>query len=390
MNVGPVKRPKIDVFVAGDAKLSLSHVPSNALESLPVLLRNYCHKLSVAMNHFCRFPFSVLPVRHHGWLSIGLAVSAFVLSIAMTQSVSAQTEKGSRAAPSLGVLEGRVKNELIYRVFLQAGKQLNERDDVMTPAEISDGLKESNKRSGVAVPSVAVDEKAVYQNMARSSLLFGTVFDCGRCSKLHASIAGGVVVSADGLAITNYHVLDRAGNGTEEVFAVSFDGKSHPIKKVLSADKIADVALVQLGGDGPFFPAPIAGKMPMPLEPVTILSNPKNQFFVVTQGVVSRHVTPGGRRQGEWTEVTADYAAGSSGSGVFNSRGEVVGLVSRNYPIIRTAKSRTMAKGNGKDQSDEPGKLQTPGSRGSEAFVEMVLRRCVTLDAIRARFAESE
>lgn len=315
-------------------------------------------------------------------------LAGILLTLALTlasESVSAQTDVSP--PPSLGVLEGRVKNDLVYRVFLQAGKDLHDRDDVMTPDEISDELRKSNKRSDITVPSISTEDQSVYRNMARSSLLFGTVFDCGRCSKLHASIAGGVVVSEGGLAITNFHVLDRAGNGTEEVFAVTFDGKSHPITKVLSADKIADVALVQLGGEGPFFPAPIAAKMPLPLEPVTILSNPKNQFFVLTQGVVSRHVTPGGRRRGEWTEVTADYAAGSSGSGVFNSQGEVVGLVSRNYPIIRPGKPRSLPS-NDKDGNVEPGKLQPPGGRGSESFVEMVLRRCVTLDAIRARFAE--
>jgi S1-C subfamily serine protease len=311
-----------------------------------------------------------------------------ILAALGSRPVLAQEEKSS-STPSLGVLEGSIKNELIYRVFLRAGKELNERDDVMTPAEISAALKKSNKRSDVVVPSVAPEDDSVYRNMARSSLLFGTVFDCGRCSELHASIAGGVVVSTSGLAITNHHVLDRAGNGTEEIFAVSFDGKSHPITKVLSADKIADVALVQLGGEGPFFPAPIAAEMPMPLEPVTILSHPKNQFFVLTQGVVSRHVQPGGRLRGEWTEVTADYAAGSSGSGVFNSRGEVVGLVSRNYPIIRPGVQRSK-RIDIKENEIEQRKLQPPGGRRSQSFVEMVLRRCVTLNAIRARFAKEQ
>lgn len=334
----------------------------------------------------CRLPSLSLPGCYRGRCFSILMAIAFSISVIAIQHTSAQTEKLESAGPSLGVLEGRVKNDLIYRVFLEAGKRLNKRDDVMTPAEISAELRKVYKRSDIPVPNVVLEDKSVYRNMARSSLLFGTVYDCGRCSKLHASIAGGVVVSSDGLAITNHHVVDRAGNGTEEVFAVTFDGKSHPIKKVLSADKIADVALVQLGGEGPFYPAPIAGEMPVPLEPVTVLSNPKNQFFVLTQGVVSRHVAPGGRRGDEWTEVTADYAAGSSGSGVFNSQGEVVGLVSRNYPIIRSAQQRT-GKSEAKDGQNEQGKLQPPGGRGSQSFVELVLRRCVTLDAIRARFA---
>ena len=95
------------------------------------------------------------------------------------------------------------------------------------------------------------------------------------------------VISSDGLALTNYHVVKQASrDGVKELLAMTYDGKAHRVEEVLSADAAADVALVQLGGEGPFYPAPIARQAPPPLTPVHLLSHPRGQYFVYTHGRV--------------------------------------------------------------------------------------------------------
>lgn len=320
--------------------------------------------------------------------------------LSLVPGASGAAQDFPSAPIDLDVLTGQIDNSRVYGLFLRGGQSLTTRTDVLSPAEISMALKNANRRADVAVPNLPTPGKLDYGTLAKSSLLFGTVYDCGRCNNLHASIAGGVIVSNDGLAITNYHVVDRNDRGTEEVFAMTFDGVLRPIVKVLSANKTQDVALVQLGGVGPFFPTAIASEIPSPLEPATVLSHPSNQFFVLTQGVVSRHVTLQTRRGVEqWMEITADYGAGSSGSGVFNSRGEIIGLVSRNSPIIRDDESKNKPPIESakhleptaepiERQSTHQGKLKSPDYENDRSFVELVLRRCVTLEAIRSRFAE--
>ncbi len=294
-------------------------------------------------------------------------------------TAAANIAKSDDVPIDLGVLTGKIDNDLIYRLFLAGGQALTTRTDILDAKQISAQLKQQRNPAAFRIPNTPDFGKLDFETIARSSLLFGTVYDCGRCNQLHANVAGGVVVSQDGLAVTNYHVLDRDEKGTMAVFAMTIDGRAHPVAEVLSANKELDVALVRLGGEGPFFPAAIATKIPLPMESATVLSHPKNQFFVLTQGAVSRHValtTPNGPEQ--WTEITADYAAGSSGSGVFNSRGELIGLVSRNFPILRDPPGTKTAA---TEEHDRP-------RDSNVSFVELVLRRCVTLDAIRGCFAQ--
>ena len=296
-----------------------------------------------------------------------------------TVTSAANISKSDDVPVDLGVLTGRIDNDLIYRSFLASGKALTLRTDILDAKQISELLKQQRHPAAIRIPNTGDLGNFDFETIARSSLLFGTVYDCGRCNQLHANVAGGVVVSHDGLALTNYHVLDRDEKGTLAVFAMTIDGRAHPVAEVLSANKELDVALVRLGGEGPFFPAAIATKLPLPMESATVLSHPKNQFLVLTQGAVSRHVTlntPNGPEQ--WTEITADYAAGSSGSGVFNSRGELIGLVSRNFPILRDPPGTKIAANEEQDRSRD----------SNLSFVELVLRRCVTLDAIRGCFAQ--
>jgi len=108
------------------------------------------------------------------------------------------------------------------------------------------------------------------------------------------------------------------------------------------------------------------------------VSYPAGEFFVMTHGAVSRCVTTSrdrSRRQDNpkasehWMEITAPFVAGSSGCGVFNEKGEVVRLVSRLHPLMRDTPPNAMD-------------AKSPIA----SFVEMLVRRCVPLAAIRDGF----
>lgn len=289
-----------------------------------------------------------------------------------------------RNGPQFDVLDGAIDNNRISRAFLGRAQQLVDIDEVLDVEQVDDLLKAAPRRSSIPLPtanpsqngSLLDDDSEVYRRMVAASLLVGVAYDCGRCSNLHTNIAGGVFVSPDGLVLTNHHVVSRNTEGNRKISVMTSDGRAFPITEVLATSKKDDVALIRVAVDKPVDWAPIAQSNPRPMEKIRILSHPQEQYFVLTEGKVSRIATLRSRSgSSEWMEVTADFAGGSSGSGVFNERGEIVGLVSRIYPLFREANSR------GRNAEDDSA---TEPSR----YPEMILKRCVPATALLECFAK--
>jgi hypothetical protein len=103
----------------------------------------------------------------------------------------------------------------------------------------------------------------------------------------------------------------------------------------------------------------------------------------VTQGIVSRWAKPTLAHDATpWLEITAEFSGGSSGSGVFNQEGELVGLVSRIAPFFRDEDSGE--PGGQPQPSDE---RRRPGRKNP--YPEQILRRCVPTPALWDLFAET-
>lgn len=295
----------------------------------------------------------------------------------------------------LGILTMPTENRRVYSRFLSTGIQqvqrMKEGEVVgLTLAEIQERLKETEGKTipwsdlGLSAREAPGSSTQVYEQMVRSTLMVGTIYDCGRCDNLHANIAGGVVISKDGLALTNHHVLEREESGVETLMAMTSDGTPRPILEVLACNEKADVALIRLGGDAPFHPASLASNVPTPAQHVRVLSHPRNEYYVLTEGEVSRYVSFRSRRTSTlWMEITAPFGGGSSGSGIFNDQGEVVGLVSRIHPLYRTPSSGPGRPTEG-DSDEEPSRRTGRGT----PYVEMILRRCVPLQSISECFEQ--
>lgn len=199
---------------------------------------------------------------------------------------------------------------------------------------------------------------AIYDHARRATLILGHLYLCGKCDKYHANLAGGVLISADGLALTNYHVLDtREGI----VFgAMTVDGRVFAIDEVLAASKKDDIALIRLR-DAADLPHVTIRETVGTGDEVFVFSHPDGFFHTFTKGYLSRkYLTPQGKVPR--LQITADFAKGSSGAGIFNAAGELVGLATATNSIYY-----------GKD--DAPGNLQ------------MVIKSGVPISSIRNWFA---
>ena len=152
--------------------------------------------------------------------------------------------------------------------------------------------------------------------------------------------ATGVVIREDGVIATAYHVLDKPTAVSRGVMTA--DRNVYAIREVLAADKGADVAILRIDAQG-LPPAPLSvGDAEG--EAVTLIAHPGGAYYSVTSGHIVRYSAM--TRHGEvrvMMNVTAEFADGSSGGPLFNSRGEVTGLVSATTNLGRQMVSRIVA-----------------------------------------------
>ena len=149
-------------------------------------------------------------------------------------------------------------------------------------------------------------------------------------NKWQISVAGGFVLTKDGVAMTNYHVMEPSiGN---VLVAMTHDGNLYPISEVLAADKEKDIAIIKLKGDG-FAPLSISLNNDTGVQ-VAAISHPDGRFYSLTAGLVSRHfIDHDGGMKAHRFAVTADFAKGSSGGPILDMKGNVVGMVSSTRSI---------------------------------------------------------
>jgi S1-C subfamily serine protease len=212
-------------------------------------------------------------------------------------------------------------------------------DAVVHIKKIGDQL--NRKQTELRLPRLKTTELAsreFYQKVTPSVLILSKMYKCGRCERWHDRSAGAFVLTADGAIVTNYHVVEGALDDERAMVATTSTGEVYPVKELLAASQTNDVVILQLAlpRGVQLQPAKVAQRS-WPGEDAIVISHPVGRFYTLTKGTVSRNAT---LRLKEGTSnrlfITADYAKGSSGSPVFNSFGEVIGLVSSTESIYYT------------------------------------------------------
>ena len=319
------------------------------------------------------------------------------------QETQGRTRPGSSAGngPIADLTDGVIDNRRIYNTFVNRGRRLLSSDfpseglPENTDSPAGEQIRQMLKRAPNRTPNrmelglletseVEVKPQDLHDRLRRASMMIGTLYDCGRCKNLHGNISGGVIIGEDGLVLTNYHVLDRKPDEKVQGFvAMDFQGRCFAIAEVLAAWESADVVLIRLENTATKFePVGLASSNPKPLTDVVVMSHPHNEFFVVTTGLASRLTKP--TMEGDsntWLEITAEFSGGSSGSGVFNTQGELVGLVSRIHPMFREQEKSSAARAAGEDRSAGVGQGRDSGA-GRQYYPEQILRRCVPIESI--------
>jgi serine protease Do len=132
----------------------------------------------------------------------------------------------------------------------------------------------------------------------------------------------GFFISADGYAVTNNHVVDKA----ESVEVTTDDGKVYTAK-VIGADPKTDVALIKVEGRSDFPHVALADKTPRIGDWVLAVGNPFGLGGTVTAGIVSaRGRDIGAGPYDDFIQIDAPVNKGNSGGPTFDVDGNVIGV----------------------------------------------------------------
>jgi serine protease Do len=132
----------------------------------------------------------------------------------------------------------------------------------------------------------------------------------------------GFFISADGFAVTNNHVVDKA----ENVQVTADDGKIYPAK-VIGTDSRSDLALIKVEGRGDFPYVKFAEGNPRIGDWVLAVGNPFGLGGTVTAGIVSaRGRDIGNGPYDDFIQIDAPVNKGNSGGPTFDVDGNVIGV----------------------------------------------------------------
>ena len=145
-----------------------------------------------------------------------------------------------------------------------------------------------------------------------------------------AAAGSGFVITEDGYILTNYHVIDGANS-----IKVTFDNGKEYTATYIGGEEKNDIAVIKVDATG-LTPVVIGKSSDMLVgEQVTTIGNPLGELtFSESTGIISaldRSITMSDGRQMNMIQTDCAINSGNSGGPLFNSHGEVIGIVSAKY-----------------------------------------------------------
>jgi len=141
-------------------------------------------------------------------------------------------------------------------------------------------------------------------------------------NRLVTGQGSGFFITADGYAVTNNHVVDKA----DTVEIATDDGKTYSAK-VIGSDARTDIALIKVEGRSDFPYVKLADQAPRIGDWVLAVGNPFGLGGTVTAGIVSaRGRDIGAGPYDDFIQIDAPVNKGNSGGPTFDVDGNVIGV----------------------------------------------------------------
>ncbi len=154
---------------------------------------------------------------------------------------------------------------------------------------------------------------------------FGDMFkDFGTPQEKQSSALGsGFIIDEKGIVVTNNHVID----GAEDI-VVQVNGEKKFKAKVIGADPLSDIAVLQIETNEEFIPVNFGNSDKARIgDWVVAIGNPFGLGGTVTSGIISaRNRSIGLTRYEDYIQTDASINQGNSGGPLFNMDGDVIGI----------------------------------------------------------------
>ena len=251
-------------------------------------------------------------------LSIGAAI-AIVLICAFVSGISAFTCTA-------------IANIVTGRGFISGPAASGGSNGTGEPSVIFQTVENGNRTPGTyAQVAAAVSDSVV--EITTESIVTDSVFWGG--NYVTSGAGSGVIVSSDGVIITNNHVVSGASTIT-----VRLTDSTEYEAKVIGTDSDSDIAVIKIQATDLKFAVIGDSDKLVVGEEVLAVGNPLGKLGgTVTNGIISalsRDVSIGGMSM-TLLQTNAAVNPGNSGGGLFNMYGELIGIVN--------AKSSTTSSG---------------------------------------------
>jgi S1-C subfamily serine protease len=174
-------------------------------------------------------------------------------------------------------------------------------------------------------PGVAFVTSTIVQKSESPFNLFG-----GESQRQGQATGSGIVISANGTILTNYHVVENAIKVT-----VSFEKGKAVEAQVVGKDPSNDLAVLKIPTDGlTLHPLTLGDSSAVTVgDPVYAIGNPFDLERTLTTGVISalqRQITaPNGFTIDNVLQTDAPINPGNSGGPLLNAAGQVIGINSQ-------------------------------------------------------------
>ena len=138
-----------------------------------------------------------------------------------------------------------------------------------------------------------------------------------------AALGSGFIINEKGIVITNNHVIQDA-----EDIVVRVNGDKEFKAKVIGADPLSDIAVLQLETNEKFIPVQFGDSDKARIgDWVIAIGNPFGLGGTVTSGIISaRNRSIGLSRYEDYIQTDASINSGNSGGPLFDMNGDVIGI----------------------------------------------------------------
>ena len=138
-----------------------------------------------------------------------------------------------------------------------------------------------------------------------------------------SALGSGFIIDEKGIVVTNNHVIE----GADDII-VRVDGNKEFKAKVLGADPLSDIAVLQLKTNEKFLPVKFGDSDKARIgDWVIAIGNPFGLGGTVTSGIISaRNRSIGLARYEDYIQTDASINSGNSGGPLFDMNGDVIGI----------------------------------------------------------------